>query len=173
MSLTLWRHARLVTLAGAGGSSAQHDGTLVCDGDRIVWSGPDASLPAMLSERVRAEHHLDGALVTPGLIDCHTHLVYGGHRADEFEQRLQGAGYEEIASTGGGIRSTVAATRAATDDALFASASGRLRTLAAEGVTTVEVKSGYGLSLEHEARCLAVSRRLGPVHGVTVRTTCL
>lgn len=173
MSLTLWRHARLVTLAGADGWSPWDDCTLLTDGASLVWSGPDAWLPAALRERTGAEHDLAGALVTPGLIDCHTHLVYGGNRADEFEQRLQGAGYEQIARAGGGIRSTVAATRSATDDVLFASASGRLRTLAAEGVTTVEVKSGYGLSLEHEARCLAVARRLGESQGMTVRATCL
>jgi imidazolonepropionase len=100
------------------------------------------------------EHDLQGALVTPGLIDAHTHLVYGGDRAAEFEQRLQGASYEDIARAGGGIRSTVAATRAASDETLFHSAAKRARSLMAEGVTTLEVKSGYGLTQAHESRCM-------------------
>jgi imidazolonepropionase len=119
------------------------------------------------------EHDLGGALVTPGLIDAHTHLVYGGDRAAEFEQRLQGATYEEIARAGGGIRSTVAATRAASDDELFAGAARRARALMAEGVTTIEVKSGYGLAEVHEARCLAVARRLARELPVDVHTTSL
>ncbi len=108
----------------------------------------------------------------PGLVDAHTHLVYGGHRAHEFEMRLQGASYEDIANAGGGIRSTVAATRAASEDELFETASKRLRTLSAGGATTVEIKSGYGLSFEDEAKCLRVARRLGQ-SGVGVRTTSL
>jgi imidazolonepropionase len=112
-------------------------------------------------------------LLTPGLIDCHTHLVYGGDRAAEFELRLQGASYEDIARAGGGIRSTVAATRAAGDEALFNAAARRARTLMAEGVTTLEIKSGYGLAQRHEARCLAVARRLGHELPLTVRTTSL
>jgi imidazolonepropionase len=119
------------------------------------------------------EVNLHGALLTPGLIDAHTHLVYGGNRAAEFEQRLQGASYEDIARAGGGIRSTVAATRAASDDELFHSAAQRAQALMAEGVTTVEIKSGYGLSQAHEARCLAVARRLGAELPFTVRTTSL
>ncbi|MCO5125718.1 MAG: imidazolonepropionase, partial [Rhizobacter sp.] len=158
-SRTLWRHAKLATLSGAGPWGVIDRGALVSEGDRIVWVGAAGELPAGLG--VTMEHDLGGALVTPGLIDCHTHLVYGGQRAAEFELRLQGASYEEIARAGGGIRSTVAATRAASDDALFASAQARALALMAEGVTTLEVKSGYGLSLADEARCLGVAWRLG------------
>jgi imidazolonepropionase len=146
-------------------------GALLVDGERIAWVGNEADLPAGLAAAV--EHDLQGALVTPGLVDCHTHLVYGGQRAREFEQRLQGASYEEIARAGGGIRSTVAATRAASDQQLFESARDRARVLMAEGVTTLEIKSGYGLSAEHEARCLRVARRLGRELPLSVRTTCL
>lgn len=167
---TLWRHAKLATLAGPGWGLVD-DGAVVVDGDRLAWVGPDAALPPDL--KPDAEHDLGGALVTPGLVDCHTHLVYGGQRAREFELRLQGATYEEIARAGGGIRSTVAATRAASDEALFASAERRVRTLMAEGVTTIEIKSGYGLSLEHEARCLRIARRLGRQLPLMVQTTGL
>jgi imidazolonepropionase len=114
-----------------------------------------------------------GALVTPGLVDCHTHLVYGGDRAQEFEQRLNGATYEEIARAGGGIASTVRATRAASEAELFAQSLPRLRALRAEGVTTLEIKSGYGLALDHERKCLRVARALGAQEDVAVRTTFL
>lgn len=167
---TLWRNARLATLAEPGWGLID-DGALVTDGDRLAWVGTATALPADLT--VDAERELAGALVTPGLVDCHTHLVYAGQRADEFELRLQGASYEAIARAGGGIRSTVAATRAASDESLFELAAQRARTLMAEGVTTLELKSGYGLSLEHEARCLRVARRLGRELPLTVRTTCL
>ena len=167
---TLWRHAQLVTLAD-GDSGPIGDGALLTRDDRIAWIGADRALPGGLA--ADAEHDLQGALVTPGLVDCHTHLVYAGDRAREFEQRLQGATYEAIARAGGGIRSTVAATRAASDDALLARALARARALLAEGVTTVEIKSGYGLSLEHEARCLRVARRIGAELPVTVAATCL
>jgi len=167
---TLWRHAHLVTLADRGYGDIER-GALLTRDDRIAWVGADDALPPDL--HVDAEHDLDGALVTPGLVDCHTHLVYGGDRADEFEQRLHGASYEQIARAGGGIRSTVAATRAESEAGLLASALRRARTLMAEGVTTLEVKSGYGLSLEHEARCLRVARRLGAELPLTVAATCL
>jgi imidazolonepropionase len=173
----LWRHAHLVTLAGsgltpAGGGYAEiARGALLTEDDRIAWVGTDDALPFDL--QVDAEHDLEGALVTPGLVDCHTHLVYGGHRAREFEQRLQGASYEAIARAGGGIRSTVAATRAASDEQLYASARRRAGALMAGGVTTLEIKSGYGLSLEHEARCLRAARRIGAELALTVKTTCL
>ncbi len=168
---TLWRNAHLTTLAEPTGWGRIERGALVIDGETLRWVGPEAALPAGLE--VAAERDLGGALVTPGLIDCHTHLVYGGQRAIEFEMRLEGASYEDIALAGGGIRSTVAATRAASDEALWAGARQRARALMAEGVTTLEVKSGYGLSLEHEARCLRVARRLGRELPLTVRATCL
>lgn len=169
---TLWRHGRIATFAaGAGPWGLQEDAALLVAGERLLWVGADGDLPAAL--QADAEHELGGALVTPGLIDAHTHLVYGGDRAAEFELRLQGASYEQIARAGGGIRSTVAATRAASDETLFAGAAQRARALMAEGVTTVEIKSGYGLDEHHEARCLAVARRLGRELPLTVRTTSL
>lgn len=168
---TLWRHARLATMHGGAPWGWVDDGALLVDGERLAWVGPTHELPAGLAADV--EHDLGGALVTPGLIDAHTHLVYGGSRAAEFEQRLQGASYEAIARAGGGIRSTVAATRAASDEQLFTAAAARARALMAEGVTSLEVKSGYGLTEADEARCLAVARRLGRELPLSVRTTSL
>ena len=168
---TLWRHARLATMQPGSAWGWIEDGALLVQGNVLRWVGPQAQLPAGLA--ATAEHDLQGALVTPGLIDAHTHLVYGGDRAAEFELRLQGASYEEIARAGGGIRSTVAATRAASEEQLFSSAAARARWLMQEGVTTIEIKSGYGLSAEHEARCLAVARRIGRELPLTVRTTSL
>ena len=171
--LQLWRNARLATLADDTRWGLVEDGALVVDGRQLAWVGPQAALPATLRAQVVAEHDLHGALITPGLVDCHTHLIYGGQRAHEFEMRLNGATYEEIARAGGGIRSTVAATRAAGDADLFAAAERRARLLMAEGVTTLEIKSGYGLSLEDEGRCLALARRLGAALPLEVRTTFL
>jgi imidazolonepropionase len=171
MSITLWRNARMATLAGGEPWGWIERGALLVDGTQLQWVGDDAALPAGL--QADAEVDLGGALLTPGLVDCHTHLVYGGQRAREFELRLQGASYEQIARAGGGIRSTVAATRAATDGQLFAAARERALTLMAEGVTTLEIKSGYGLSAEQEARCLRIARSLGRELPLTVRTTCL
>ena len=168
---TLWRNATIATLAGGAPWGLIARGALVTEGDRIAWVGDEASIPAGLDAPV--ERDLGGALVTPGLVDCHTHLVYGGQRAAEFELRLQGASYEQIARAGGGIRSTVAATRAASDDALYAAARARALALMSEGVTTLEVKSGYGLSQHDEARCLGVARRLGRELPLAVRTTFL
>jgi len=167
----LWRNLRLATLAPGDGWGLVERGAIVTEGARIAWVGAEAALPASGSA-VMEEHDLGGALLTPGLVDAHTHLVYAGLRAHEFEMRLQGASYEEIARAGGGIRSTVAATRAADEATLLRLAQARLASLRAGGVTTVEVKSGYGLSYEDEARCLRVARRLGE-SGVTVRTTSL
>ena len=172
-AMSLWRNARLATLAAASGWGLVPDGALLVQGESLAWVGPLADMPLALHAQVGEEHDLGGALVTPGLVDCHTHLVYGGQRAREFELRLNGASYEEIARAGGGIRSTVAATRGASDDALFAAARKRALTLMAEGVTTLEIKSGYGLSQHDEARCLAVARRLGNELALTVRTTFL
>ena len=168
---TLWRHARIATMDGTRPWGWIDDGALMVEGDRIAWVGADADLPARAG--AVQEIDLQGALVTPGLIDAHTHLVYGGDRAAEFELRLQGASYEQVARAGGGIRSTVAATRAASDEALFDAAAKRARRLLAEGVTTLEIKSGYGLAEAHEARCLEVARRLGRELQLTVRTTSL
>jgi imidazolonepropionase len=167
---TLWRNAHLTTLAGHGWGTVAR-GALLVEDERLAWAGAEADLPAGLA--LDAEHDLAGALVTPGLVDCHTHLVYAGQRASEFEQRLNGASYEDIARAGGGIRSTVAATRAADEPTLLALATQRARTLMAEGVTTIEVKSGYGLAQDHEARCLRVARRLGADLPLTVKTTYL
>lgn len=171
MGLTLWRNARLATMAGDAPWGLLERGALLVDGAVLHWVGAEGDLPLGLD--VRAEHDLHGSLATPGLVDCHTHLVYAGDRAREFELRLQGVSYEEIARAGGGIRSTVAATRAAGDEELFAVTRRRALALMAEGVTTLEIKSGYGLSLEHEARMLRVARRLGAELPLTVRATCL
>ena len=171
MNRTLWRHARLASFAPGTAWGWLDDAALLCEGDTLLWVGADAELPR--GSRAETEHDLAGALVTPGLIDAHTHLVYGGDRAAEFELRLQGASYEAIARAGGGIRATVAATRAASDEQLFVAAAARARALMKEGVTTLEIKSGYGLSASHEARCLAVARRIGRTLPVTVRTTSL
>lgn len=144
---------------------------VVVEGGRVRWVGPAAALPAAYAARPR--HAGGGLLATPGLVDCHTHLVYGGHRANEFAMRLAGASYEEVARAGGGIVSSVKATRAATEDELVAQALPRLQALLDEGVCAIEIKSGYGLALEHERKQLRAARRLGEVAGVTVRTTFL
>ncbi|HWP13780.1 MAG TPA: imidazolonepropionase [Ramlibacter sp.] len=149
------------------------DAAIVVQQGHLAWVGPRAELPPAWQERCDRRHDCGGALVTPGLIDCHTHLVYGGDRAHEFELRLGGAGYEDIARAGGGIASTVAATRAASEAELLAQSLPRLRALMGEGVTTVEIKSGYGLSLEHERKMLRVARALGEQQPVQVRNTFL
>jgi imidazolonepropionase len=148
------------------------DGSAIAvQGDRIVWVGPAASVPADGSPA--AIWSVEGRLVTPGLIDCHTHLVFGGDRSSEWEQRLAGTSYEAIAAAGGGIRATVQATRATADDELLRGAAGRAAALAAGGVTTIEVKSGYGLDVETELRMLRVARRLPELVPVDVVTTFL
>jgi imidazolonepropionase len=168
-TLKLWRNARLATCDAEQRSIT--GGALLTRGARIEWVGEEAQLPAIAS---RAEvHDLAGAWVTPGLIDCHTHLVFAGTRADEYAQRLRGRSYEEIARAGGGILSTVRAVRAASETQLFEESAPRLAALASEGVTTIEIKSGYGLTLADEAKMLRVARALGRAFPVTVRTTLL
>jgi imidazolonepropionase len=170
---TIWANARLATMCDAGPPGLLEHGALVTGGGLLQWVGAQDQMPAELRRGAATAIDLGGALVTPGLIDCHTHLVYGGSRAREFEMRLQGASYADIARAGGGIRATVAATRAAGDAQLLAQAGARLQPLLREGVTTVEVKSGYGLTLDDEARMLRVARALAATHAVDVRTTYL
>jgi imidazolonepropionase len=174
MNLQVWTNARIATMAADAvvPYGLMEDGALAVEDGRISWVGPRNELPASLRNEA-TEHDANGALLTPGLIDCHTHLVHGGDRAREFEARLNGASYEEIARAGGGIVSTVKATREADEATLLRQSQRRLRALLAEGVTTVEIKSGYGLSLEAEAKCLRVARQLGQDDRVTVRATFL
>ncbi|KIV71953.1 Imidazolonepropionase [Pseudomonas sp. FeS53a] len=166
---TFWHNAHIATLRD-GRYSIIEQGALLTEGALIRWVGPLAEAPDTGDAR---QVDLGGAWVTPGLIDCHTHLVFGGDRSAEFEQRLEGVSYAEIAARGGGIASTVRATREASEDELLASAVTRARHLLRDGVTTLEVKSGYGLDLACERKMLRVARRLGEVLPVTVKTTCL
>jgi len=170
----LYLDCRLATMEAGGApyGTIEH-GALAIAGGRLAYVGAAADLPGKAETLAKSVERLDGRWVTPGLIDCHTHLVYGGNRAREFELRLQGATYEEIAKAGGGIVSTVAATRAASEDELTRSALRRLDELLAEGVNTIEIKSGYGLDLETELKMLRVARRLGELRAVTVSTTFL
>ena len=166
----IWHNARLATMTGDGLGIVE-GGVVACLDGRIVFAGPAAGMPADANAVRRTD--CEGCWITPGLVDCHTHLVFGGDRAREFELRLAGATYEEIARAGGGIVSTVAATRAAREAELVALAMPRLDALLAEGVTTIEIKSGYGLALDAEARQLRAARRLGVARKVTVRTSFL
>ena len=166
-------NATLATFAGDAPYGLIERGALALNHGRIAWIGRMDALPDAPDALAGAVESLDGALVTPGLIDCHTHLVFGGNRANEFELRLNGASYEEIARTGGGIASSVSATRAASDEQLFEQSLPRARALLADGVTTLEIKSGYGLDLDSERRMLRVARRLGRELGVSVRTSFL
>jgi imidazolonepropionase len=149
------------------------DAALAVKGDRIAWMGPAAEAVATAAAGNTPVESCHGLWMTPGLIDCHTHLVYGGNRVEEFEKRLCGVSYEEISRAGGGIQSTVRATRAASADTLYASALVRARRLMSEGVTTLEIKSGYGLELDAERRLLTVARELGRRLPLSVRTTYL
>ncbi|MDO9587941.1 MAG: imidazolonepropionase [Brevundimonas sp.] len=168
---TLITDCRLATMVPGGEPyGAIEDGAILIRDGRIVWAGSRADLPG---HEATQTDRLDGRWVTPGLVDCHTHLVFGGDRSGEFEQRLGGATYEEIARAGGGIVSSVAATRAASEDELYASALTRLAGLKATGVTTVEIKSGYGLDRDSELKMLRVARRIGREAGVRVRTSYL
>ena len=166
-------NATLATFADDTPCSLIEHAAIAMQHGRIAWLGPVNDLPEAPDQLAEEVESLDGALVTPGLIDCHTHLVFGGDRADEFDLRLNGASYEEIARAGGGIVSTVKATRAASEDALYAQALPRAQTLLADGVTTLEIKSGYGLELDSERRMLRVARRLGRELGISVRTSFL
>ena len=175
-SLTsVWLNCRAATMQpdAARAYGLIEDAALVANNGVLQWVGPRNELPSYFLTNNTQTIDAEGALVTPGLIDCHTHLVYGGNRAGEFEQRLNGKSYEDIAKAGGGIASTVKATRAASELDLENQSSPRLHALIAEGVTTIEVKSGYGLALEHERKTLRVARRLGATHPVSVQTTFL
>ena len=164
-------NARFATFAPGLPYGLIDRGALAAEAGRIRWVGPWDALPTKYASWPLVD--LGGRLATPALIDCHTHIVFGGHRAREFEMRLTGASYEEIARTGGGIRSTVCATRQASEDDLLDSALPRVDALIAEGVATLEVKSGYGLDVATERRMLRVARRVGELRDVTVRTTYL
>lgn len=166
---SLWRGAHLATMKEGRYSVIENAAIGVVNG-RIAWLGEADKLPAYQTEQ---EHTLDGGWITPGLIDCHTHLVFGGNRAGEFEQRLNGVSYQDIAKQGGGIASSVNATRAASEAELMTSATRRLKSLMADGVTTVEIKSGYGLSLDSELKMLRVATLLGQQFPVTIKRTCL
>jgi len=169
----VWVNAHMATMASGNAYGLVRDAALVTSRGKIAWAGVRKDLPRDLLSGAQQVFDAKGAWITPGLIDCHTHLVYGGNRAREFEMRLKGISYEEIARQGGGIRSTVAATRAAGEATLFQESAKRLLSLLAEGVTTVEIKSGYGLDLETESKILRVARLLGENFPVTVCPTYL
>lgn len=172
---TIWFNAQLATMSEAVYNSYGliDDGAVVVRESKIVWVGKSIELAENWQQTVASSLDCKGLVVTPGLIDCHTHLVYGGDRAGEFEMRLNGASYEEIARAGGGIVSTVLATRAASEEALYQQAKARLAQFLAEGVTTMEVKSGYGLDLNTELKMLRVARRLGQENPINIITTLL
>lgn len=163
--------ASLATLDGDGYGMIE-DSALAWSGNTLTFVGPRAALPAGAESLAREVIEARG-WITPGLVDCHTHAVFAGNRAEEFEMRLNGARYEDIARAGGGILSTVRAVRAASEDALYAESLPRIRALAADGVTTLEIKSGYGLDFDNERKMLRVARRLGQAAGITVHTTYL
>ena len=164
----LWINARLATMAGDG-LGVVEDGVVAASGRRIAYAGPRAGAPETAAEIIDCA----GRWITPGLIDCHTHLVHAGNRAGEWAQRLEGVSYEEIARAGGGILSTMRATRAASEAQLVALALPRLDALLAEGVTTIEIKSGYGLTLADELKMLRAARALGDARAVRIATTLL
>ncbi len=165
----LWTNARIATMQGDQLGLIDH-GAIASLDDRITWIGNARDAPMADAAIV---HDCANALLTPGLIDCHTHLVFAGNRADEFEMRLNGASYEDIANAGGGILSTVRATRDATESELQEQSESRLKALMAEGVTTIEIKSGYGLDLNTEQKMLRVARELGRQNAISVVTTFL
>ena len=165
--------ARLATLRDAAGYGLIEHGALGWKDGAIVFAGPQSELPGAPETLAVRVESANGLLVTPGLIDCHTHLVFAGDRAQEFEKRLQGVSYEEIARSGGGILATMRATRAASEDELFKASITRARALLADGVTTLEIKSGYGLDTANEMKMLRVARRIGATLGIGVRTSFL
>lgn len=169
--LKLWRNGRLATCDES--MRVIERGALLTRGGRIEWVGAEANLPPAPSDDPYEQHDLGGAWLTPGLIDCHTHLVFAGTRANEYAQRLRGRSYAQIARAGGGILSTMRAVRSASPQELFDASAPRLRALLAEGVTTVEIKSGYGLTLTDEAKMLRTARALEQAYPVTIKTTFL
>ncbi len=170
---SLWINAHLATMTQGVPYGVVEDGAMALSGGKIAWIGKRKDLPSDMASRATRLEDGDGGWITPGLVDCHTHLVYAGSRAHEFELRLQGVTYEEIARQGGGIRSTVLTTRSADEATLFQQTVPRLQSLMSEGVTTVEIKSGYGLDLETEIRMLRVARLLGERFPITTIPTYL
>ncbi len=171
--ISLWRNARIATLdPSRDGLGIIEGGTIAAKDGRIVFVGPESELPSSLIEQPETVD-CEGRWITPSLIDCHTHLVFGGNRAMEFEMRLNGASYEEIAKAGGGIVSSVRDTRTRSEDELVAEALPRLDTLLAEGISTIEIKSGYGLNIETECKMLRVARRLETLRPVRILTSYL
>lgn len=169
--LTLWHNARIATCDAD--MQVFENGALLTRGGKIEWVGPEPAIPQALKSGIGGDHDLAGRWVTPALVDCHTHLIYAGNRASEFAARIRGVSYEEISRRGGGIASTMRATRAASEQQLFDESAPRLESLLAEGVGTIEIKSGYGLTLEDEAKMLRVARELASAYSVTVKTTFL
>lgn len=165
----LWKNCHIATMQDGKYNSIEH-AALVTSGHRIHWIGRESDIP---NDNYAETINLNGSWLTPGLIDCHTHSVFGGNRSVEFEQRLQGVSYAEIAANGGGIASTVRATREASEDELLASALKRIRCLLKDGVTTIEIKSGYGLDYLNERKMLRVIRQIANILPMTVRSTCL
>lgn len=169
---TLWKNLHAACFDGASGYGIINNAAIGITDNKIAFIGPEKDLPAD-AENSRAVYDAGGRFATPALIDCHTHLVYAGNRADEFEKRLKGASYADIAAAGGGILSTVTSTRAADEDTLYEQALNRFKSLWREGVATVEIKSGYGLDLPTERKMLAVATRLRDELGITVQRTFL
>lgn len=166
-------NARLVTLQDTAGYGVIEDGALGWRDGVLAFVGPRAQLPGPVDTLAVEVIDVAGGVITPGLVDCHTHVVFAGDRAGEFEQRLRGLSYEQIAREGGGIISTVRATRAASEEQLFGQSLPRARALRDDGVTTLEIKSGYGLDFDNERKMLRVARRIGVALGITIRTTFL
>jgi imidazolonepropionase len=169
--MKLWHNVRIATCNSA--MQVFENGALVTRGEKIEWVGAQQALPETLRADITELHDLMGRWITPALVDCHTHLIYAGNRASEFAAQIRGVSYEEISRRGGGIASTVRATRAASEQQLFDESAPRLESLLAEGVGTIEIKSGYGLTLEDEAKMLRVARKLAGAYPVTIKTTFL